>query len=395
MDESHCSAEQLRKRARSRLVLRTLAITVFSIDLLACSRTFRWSEDVSLVDGQVTRIERAKTRGLSLKSGPGWGALEKVSIQFDRRGQRVRWTHDQVGEIWETPVLLTVVDEQPVVVFPVTRVSGCKPYGYPPEGVVAERFDGKTWRRWPIDSPLKSLRLNLFLDISPIQDGEHIQSDYKRNYITLDEAVSDYADEDGSCAKLKPPHDPEREAREARAQEAALKAPSIDAELIGTTEPVRPRPNQLHDLHGRSLGSGYVSAKCGDLLDAVSLHGTLDANGSTRNALTLRWNNAALRQISLFVGWVGTALVECDRGIVFVGRENGPGTLLVYRFTEGGEPVDAVQVRLPGAVAGSYSRAFAVTEGEITVHWCQGSPYRDEPFRESVYKVALPAIAGP
>lgn len=393
------------------------AIIAAMIALTGCSRFAHWSEEVRLHDGTILWVDRTLTREVGIV--PETSTISRISITFEREKRRYKWTQSLVGGSDLVPVILDFVDSQPVVVFPVARFEACSAFGFPAEGLVAYRFDGRTWQRQDVARLPSTLRANLLTSTSyvehpsPPQDTR-ITSENKAQWepgasvqgasvpgqgTPLPDLIRFYSEYDDACAEMRPPPDPARDALSARLQQAEQAAVPLEAALIDDAGLRNAIIDALGKKSRRWTGYGFISAQCDDVIETIDGVPVIDPTNPDRLTRIdeIRWKRRNGRRTRAQLPQGGVDVV-CDEHVVYVARHDWrSGRLVIYRFTRDGEFRDALapvpsrghELSLNGGL-----QSIAVNGDRVIFVWGSRTTGTDPEAapRQDVYSTALPHL---
>lgn len=149
-------------------------IFMMGVSMTACSKS--WKEEVQLHDGSKIIVERSVDRGGRHEIGQE-SPIKEQSIVFDlpTTNERITWKTEfskDVGLADFKPILLDIVQGKTYIV---TTLMGCLAYnkwGRPNPPYVAFRYEGKEWKRMPLQElPVQINKPNLIIS-SPDEEVE-------------------------------------------------------------------------------------------------------------------------------------------------------------------------------------------------------------------------------
>jgi hypothetical protein len=387
MECGHNPSLLLPKRSRRSgwsALKRTAAIATIATLVAACNNRTSSVEDIILRDGKTQRIELLATRGTDILGEKA--PTDKVEVQFERNQYHYHWQLERLpGQDWVSrPDIVDFVEGKPVVVFPVYRRPGCEAWGFPAEGLVAQRFNGQSWVRIPI--------AELPADLQTNRRSEMTAND-PRSGKSLAEMVAFYSEYDDSCAEMHP----------APATSAALSAlvEVVEESPIGVVEPVAMAdipPTKLDRLLAaskRRWSKGYIEKACASLIDEIDGFAVL--TGRIRAVDELRWvaRDGKRKRVQVPQGFLS---VFCDGDSVYVVTQQDPSEMVwVLRYSRDAAFRDVVRFSVkgmrnhtPGVVA-----AVSFDSGRIFFLWSASRECMSVADSSChAYSVRLPAIEG-
>jgi hypothetical protein len=329
-----------------------------------------WAENVRLASGETLRVRRRVSYGF-------WFDDVDQSLSFRApSGQDVQWGRKNAAAEPHMPAILDVVDGHPVVVLGIYGYPSCFRNGFPPEGLVAWRLQGGAWHRMPIAELPATARVNLVRSthslVYHLRRGEkEVPADGKAAFegriepphgTGLVELSRYYAGLHESCASMRPPADPEREAMAARIAQAESTAPVLPARLRSvSTEPVHVRKEEYQQVQGEWRDGAWETRECRGIVlrsrGVFAWEGDARQFGGRRTGeeLTIRTRAGAEKKLS-FGGAPRMSLQRtlCDDDTIVVLRRANHDTLVVHRFDRDARLLDAVVVSLPRAQGVQY-----------------------------------------
>jgi hypothetical protein len=335
MDEKTHRMDNKPRILESRFMAPVMATMLCALILSSCSRTTDKSVTVELRDGQTQSLLVSGTRGPGF-SGSGSGVQTKLSVRFTRGGVSYTWQRRQVSrQNWVgEPEIVDFVDGDPVVVFPVHRFDECRAYGFPQEGMVAERFNGHVWKKVAISSLPDDMRANWprSWDRRP-----------KRG-TTLTDLVAFYREFDDACAEIHPAPDAERDYSLRRVIKLETESSVLEPQPLPQDGYSSATKDRLYAASRREWTKGHVSTNCAGLIDEID--GFPVVNGVVRGIREIRWVPQTGKRLRFQVP-ESVLGVFCDMDSVYVATEAlGSRTAMVYQLSRGAEIRGAIKLSL-------------------------------------------------
>lgn len=326
-----------------------------------------WDEDVVLRSGEVMTVERSMSFGPDQWAQPGKGPIREQTISFLHNRKRVIWTNRDHWPIYYLPRVLEVVNGEPVVVMPVFRLGPCLKYGFPQGGLVAFRYRDGHWHNTGIGDLPPDTAANLLVTTHQLrhsprgrkvtpQDKARLEvgASSPRQGTRIGELAGYYAEIDESCARLKPPPNPEMEARRMATIEAERKALIVETKPVSSNFAAEPiTAERFRAQYGGWRGTGIYSGSCKGIVERIEL-----LNSWFSREMTGGWNGY---QIVLAKAPKDSARVPleessgaqlqgtiCNSKAIFVVRRRTKQELIIHRFTHDGHLIDALKVHLAG-----------------------------------------------
>ena len=313
--------------------------------------TRHWQEEVALRTGETIVVDR------SIRQGDR--RLWNESVSFRWRGRTVSW--QQAGPAFFDSSLLAidVVDDAPIVIFPVTGVLACKAYDYPPEGIAAVREERGKWVPMGLRSLPPEIRVNLLREYGSRKSDEGVITMARKaalaEHLTrigqrggtygfpLPEYVAEAGKRPDSCRSLKgwpPDSGLAASMRELKLVEEA--ATFVVAKLVSSEQ--ERIPISAVPARGR-FGLTLVKDDCGDAVRDLETRGQ---SFPATMVIQLAPGTPESR-IGLSEGPLRLIAIGCDDQAIVLVRRSGIDRVLVHRFHRSGRPIDATWVELPGA----------------------------------------------
>jgi hypothetical protein len=367
--------------------LACIALSVLCVlPLASCSKTTDRPVTVDLRDGTRLELRVSSTRGPGW-NGRGTGLQTGVVLHFTNGGTSYTWRKGQVSELdWASePDIVDFVDGDPVVLFPVSRFEKCQAYGFPQEGMVAERFNGAEWKRVDIASLPADLRAN----------WPRSWDSLPKVQTSLPDLVAFYREYDDACAEIHPAPDAERDARLVQLIKLEADSPVLEPQPAAPDSYSDTTRAALVSASRRVWSKGYVSTNCEGLIDAID--GFPVENGIVRGVNEVRWvprEGTRLRfQVpELILG------VFCDADAVYVATTPPSAkTVMVYRLSRGGDLRDGIKLSA-GKLRSEHSPGMIVSlareHGQLFLLWSAAKQCEDADPTCWTYTVPWPEVAG-
>lgn len=350
------------------------------------SETASWDEDVLLANGQLLSVHREATYGPDEWGRSGRGRLKEQSIRFSHNGKKVKWENDDKWPISYLPDILDVVDDVPILVIPVHRWGPCNKYAFPQEGLAAFAYRNGDWSRIPFTDLPENLKVNLLRDTHAIRYWK----EYRDKLITpLDkvkletrapwgatkagqsilEASKFYAAYEESCARIRPLPNLQLEEAAGKNIDAETNAVALTAQVKHSSDsPQTVSPDDFRAAKGNWTGSGYLSTSCKDIVEGIGSMRQYRDGGAWHmvgHTLVLKnGNQIPIKQPG--IKWAQApasmeAVVCYGHSILAIKRQDRE-QLIVHRFAQTGNLIDALKVQLP-----DLSRFFP--EGKWPMVW--------------------------
>lgn len=335
------------------------------------SETVTWDEEVLLTNGQVLPVHREATYGPDEWGRSGRGRLKEQSIRFSHNDKKVKWENDDKWPIHYMPDILDVVGNMPILVMPVHRWGPCNKYDFPQEGLVAFAYRNGEWSRIPLAELPTNLKVNLLRSTHAIRHGK----EYKDKLISpsdkmkletgggwggtkpgqsILEASKFYAAYEDSCARIRPLPNPQLEEAANKNIEAEINAPKLTAQVKhSSVSPQTISSEEFQKAKGNWTGSGYLSSGCKGIVEGIeSIRQYRDGGGWHMVGHTLVLKNG--NQIPIEQPGIKSAqapasmeAVVCGENNVLAIKRQSKEQLIVHRFAQTGNLIDALRVNLP------------------------------------------------
>lgn len=351
-------------------------ICCFSLNVNAglpfMSETVSWKEEVLLANGQLLLVQREVTYGPDEFGRSGRGQLKEQSIRFSHNGKKVKWENDDHWLLQRMPDILDIVGDTPVLVIPVDRWGPCNKYDFPQEGLAALAYRDGDWRRIPLAELPVNLKVNLLRTTHAIQYWK----EYKGKQITpqdrlklesgggtwgttrqgqsILEAGKFHAAREESCARIRPLPNPQLDEAAEKNIEAETNAPILTAQVTDSSDSSRTVSSDDYRMaKGYWTGSGYVGTSCKEIVKGIRSIRQYRDGGSWHmvgHEIVLK-NGVHIPIKQPGIKWAQApasmeAVVCGENGILAVKRQNKE-QLIVHRFAQTGNLIDALRVNLP------------------------------------------------
>lgn len=335
---------------------------------LVLDRTISWKESVNLLNGENLLIEREVTYGPDWVIRRGEGGVKSQKILFTYKGKKIIWSTDETWPIQYVPLILEVVDGDPVIFMPVDRWAPCYKYNFPPEGVIAFRLNNGEWKESNVSQFNSALRVNLVQSYHELRytndfKSKLIGSNEKKvieRYLkapkqnsTLADIIAHQQHPEDACIKIRPPENKEMDELRQKNADAERSATSIDAELISISDESEAVTREMQNNQiGMSRNIGRYSKKCAGIVSRVEFLEKYAGNdkgyssGLSGYQLTLESPPNTKVQIDE-IGRGQFQFVECDQEYIYVVRRPDKEELIVHRFEHNGSLVDALRIKIP------------------------------------------------
>lgn len=314
-----------------------------------------WKEEVRLRTGETVLLERSVGRGLGGRWQPGQGPVDAASISFKWGGKTIRW---KLGDTDGMPFVLDVFDGAPVLVMPVLGAAKCYEHGYPADGLLAWRHDGRKWIR--MASAPEGATINLRNGIPERDDkavvtvqwkeqnqGARAGGPYGKPAAKFAASISE------TCARLPGTPNPEVDALMQPVIDAESSAPTVVAERVSfATTP-------------ETVTSADARKAMGEWIDNANVWNAVACRNWIRGFTPRRRPGPPAQQeisgyvIDLFAKAPAPRIgvrskpalsnLACEQGRILVVRRDTADRILVNRFDRAGRIVDATWIHLPGA----------------------------------------------
>lgn len=335
------------------------------------SETVSWNEEVLLTNGQSLSVHREATYGPDEWGRSGRGGLKEQSIRFSLNGKKVKWENDDKWPIHYMPDILDVVGNMPVLVMPVHRWGPCNKYDFPQEGLVAFAYRNGAWNHIPLVELPTNLKVNLLRSTHAIRHWK----EYKDKLITPEdkvkletgggwggtrpgqsifEASKFYAAYEDSCARIRPLPNPQLEKAAEKNIEAETNAPILTAKVkhsSGSSQTISSEDFQR--AKGNWTGSGYLSTSCKGIVEGIGSMRQYRDGGAWHmvgHTLVLKnGNQIPIKQpgIKWAQALASMEAVVCGKNDVLAIKRQNKEQLIVHRFAQTGNLIDALRINLP------------------------------------------------
>lgn len=383
--------------ASNRLATAVAALAC-AVLVAGCSASVDWEEEVRTHDGRIVRVDRESTFAADEWGRTGRGGRSFHSITFRHNGRLVRWEHKALHVVNSLPLVADLVNDEPVIVFPVSGYYYCKQYDYPPEGLVAMRYRDQSWSRMALSTLPPQLAGNLLRSEHEIRYYHRdkfagklvriadkamlsVQLAGPKLGANLQEMSRYYAGISSACVKMRPVPDPLRDTAREQLLEARRTAPSVTARLdLVETEARNVSASEFREAHGTWTGSTWLLGCAGSVSGVEQLNVTKDREGGgyqqtiSGYQIVLADSSAKPRELQFAREMAGPSMerVLCQAEHIFVFLRMRPDTLLVYRLAQDGSLAGTVRVVLPETSAfesgwGGLWRAAVTPQGELSV----------------------------
>jgi hypothetical protein len=333
--------------------------------------TISWDEDVTLRSGQLLPVKRTATIGPDGGGRAGKGNLKRTTIAFTYNGKRIEWTNENTWPIWYMPDILEIVNGEPVIFMPVHRWVPCYKHGFPQEGLIAFRLQDKQWLRTPVGEFPQDLEVNLLRSTHAIQywseykdrrigAKEKIQLERDSSWgpkqgTPISEVVQFYSTIEESCARMRPPPNPQLDETRQRNTDAETNAATIHADVVSVgTESELVSKEMFVEQRGQWTGVGYLNVSCKGIVERIEpvrqWSGDENEYGSRLVGYQLILLKAPIDKKRVPIHEASRAQMQCvvcDHTTIFVVRRKDKDNLIVHRFSHSGELQDAVRIFLP------------------------------------------------
>lgn len=332
----------------------------------AAAETVRWSEEVELSQGGALRVERYGEWGSRIIDLPGAGGIIRNEFSFTHAGREVRWTRKDSPTHAE-PVLLDFITGVPVVVVPVRGGQDCARTGFPPQGLVAYRWENPAWRRMDASAIPPQWKANLLSawnvqsrreyhgKLIPAKDKARLESRGAPAVQgkTVTELIHLASAGDEACIRWSPPPDAARDALSRQIREMVEAAPTVDAQLRATdTNPRTITREDYQRIQGKWTGWARLK-NCEGMVEHVGpvrRSTATDSSFSSRlvgNYVVLSRTDAPVREF--FTPTSTLFAVACDKEAIYLLDRSAATLLTIAVLSATGKPSGAVRVRLPQA----------------------------------------------
>jgi hypothetical protein len=321
-----------------------------------------WTEAVALRSGETIVTERSVTENRKIHE-------QVIAFTIDRR--QIEWKLSQSPRRLANlhlPLILDVFDGAPVIVYPVNRAEPCKDYDYPPEGLVAFRSRNGQWSRMAIGDLPADLKVNLLTSTHEIRYGHHYKAvtvKTKSNVedraveikqgMSLEKLIWHYSNDEYACAVYKPTPDPLYEGVRDTIAAAEKLAPSVTIELFeSSSELQKLTERDFVQNIGTHTNGGYVRSTCDGIVEALEpyyvkreLGGTGYNIGNVGYRIVPMRGTTGLSSVPVVGPAVeGSKSVACDANAIYAIRQPDRRTLVIHRFSHGGQLIDANRIDL-------------------------------------------------
>lgn len=335
------------------------------------SETVSWDEEVLLSNGQLLPVHREATYGPDEWGRSGRGRLKEQSTRFAHNGKKVKWENDDKWPIHYMPDILDVVANMPVLVMPVHRWGPCNKYDFPQEGLVAFAYRNGAWSRIPLAELPTNLKVNLLRGTHAIRHWK----EYKDKLITpqdklkletgggwggtrpgqsILEVSKVYATYEDSCARIRPLPNPQLEEAAEKNIAAEISAPILTSQVKHSSgSPQTISSEEFLRVKGNWTGSGYLSTSCKGIVDNIESIRQHRDGGSWHmvgHTLVLKnGNQVPIKQpgIKLAQAPASMEAVVCGKNNVLAIKRQVKEQLIIHRFSQTGNLIDALRVNLP------------------------------------------------
>lgn len=335
------------------------------------SETVSWNEEVLLANGQPLSVHREATYGPDEWGRSGRGGLKEQSIRFSLNGKKVKWENDDKWPIHYMPDILDVVGNMPVLVMPVHRWGPCNKYDFPQEGLVAFAYRNGAWSRIPLVELPTNLKVNLLRSTHAIRHWK----EHKDKLITPEDKVKletgggwggtrpgqsifevskFYAAYEDSCARIRPLPNPQLEEAAEKNIGAEANAPILTAKVKHSSgSPQTISSEDFQKAKGNWTGSGYLSTSCKGVVDGIGSIRQYQDGGAWHmvgHTLVLKnGNQIPIKQPGIKWAQAPASMeaVVCGENDVLAIKRQGKEQLIVHRFAQTGNLIDALRVNLP------------------------------------------------
>ncbi len=317
-----------------------------------------WTEEVALSSGEVVLADRTFTEGRKIR---------EQAISFVVDGRRIEWRLNQPpgAVMLYLPIVVDLVDGEPVIVYPVDHADPCKDFGYPPEGVVAFRLSNGQWSRTTIVDLPPDLRVNMLTSTHEIahghqykevtlQDKSHAEdrtASVKQGML-LSKVMRQYSNGEYSCAVMRPTPNPLHDTARDMIQTAEKNASVVKIEVIESSSVAQKLSAQdFAQNSGTRTNGGYVRQTCDGIVESLEPYYVWnERSGGGSNLgyrLMLTHSTTGLSSVPI-AGWAldGSQSVACDVDTIYAAKRPDRRTLIVHRFTHGGDLIDAFSIDL-------------------------------------------------
>lgn len=335
------------------------------------SETVSWNEEVSLSNGQLLLVHRDATYGPDEWGRSGRGRLKKQSIHFSLDGKKVNWENNDKWPFDYMPDILDVVGNTPVLVMPVHRWGPCNKYDFPQEGLVAFAFKNEIWRRIPLVELPANLKVNLLRSTHDIRYWKEFKGKLitPQDKVRLEkgagwggtkpgqsilEAGKFYVAAEESCARIHPLPNPQQEEAAEQNIRAETNAPILTAKVKHSSgSPQTVSSDDYRKTKGNWTGSGSLSSSCKGIVEGIESIRQYRDGGAWHmvgySLILKNGNQIPIKQPGI-QSTQAPALMEvvvCSESDIFAIKRRDKEQLIVHRFTQTGNPIDALRVNLP------------------------------------------------
>lgn len=385
------------------VVLLTLSSTASGFSV----RTESWSEDALLHDGRIIKVSREVGYTFQLFYGGGgspgmfgsWPDRFWLKFKHPDTHETIKWQ----GEQYFDPVLLEIVDEVPyLVIHGRPDKSTEKIYGCPELPYIFLKYEKGFMGKWtPITAEqapdvLQDANLSPDYPDFPRQMDQHDEAMYEiyngrsSRDLSRDQVLMNIRKVEGSSegnfqAKIPRSYDdwysindsngrkerrrndcraplirplpsPKFEVARQRINEAGLKAETVNATIESFA--ASPQIITREDFAGSKgvwTGHGYLSNRCDGIVKTIEPIREYFDNGGwhlTGSQLVLNPGEKLPFQqtnLSKFQAPAIPQLVTCGNNVIYAVSRANKENLLIYRFTNSGEVIDALHIALSDA----------------------------------------------
>lgn len=347
-------------------VLSLVQPSVSSAGLPFFSETITWEEEALLKDKQLLKVSRRITFGPDEWFRSGRGPISKQTISIQSGKNKILWQNDDKWPNYSTPIAVEFEDGEAIIVFPVYTWGPCDKYGYPQEGLIAYRYNGKKWNQVSVSSLSPSVKVNLLqgsiLHYHPeyknkllaIADKQKLEKGYRslKQGSSLADAISHYSNMGtNSCAHMRPVRDPLTENLQRSIAESERNAKAISSILTETTsKSEQVSKEEFADVMGYWTGHFYLSRRCNGIVTKANLTHRYDNNGGQHltGSEVLLSNGTRLPFRTEGPGFFSK--IDCDNDILYAFKQYQDNQATVYRFKKTGEIIDTAHLRFQSTV---------------------------------------------
>jgi hypothetical protein len=261
-----------------------------------------------------------------------------------------------------------------VIVYPVDHSEACQYYDYPPEGVVAFRYRNGQWSRTEIgDLPL-DLKVNLLTSTHEIRYGRQYKGVAVQTKVNIEDRgaevkqgmplaklIGQYSNKEYACTVYMPTPNPLYEKARDTIEAAERQASAVAIELLeSSSQRQKLTERDFSQNSGTHTNGGYVRSTCEGIVENLERYYVKrDSIGGGYNIGNIGYRivpthgTTGLSSVPVAGSAVeGSVSVACDTNTIYGIKRPDRRTLVVHRFSHGGELIDASRIDLT-AVGGN------------------------------------------